>query len=146
MVSMVNIWSSRILANLIRMMNLVPTLNHGATVEVWEWISNLAPHFNGHTIDYPWRDKIYSMSVKGVSGCVLCVQSLTFLPPSLPLELSAFLSYYLHKQPPAGGMAFCLTLYLMNNHARVLYFCLVFMHAWIMSMVILALQMGAVSI
>ena len=25
----------------------------GATVEVWEWISNFTPHFTGHVITYP---------------------------------------------------------------------------------------------
>ena len=27
---------------------------NGATVEVWEWISNFIPHFTGHVIEYIW--------------------------------------------------------------------------------------------
>ena len=26
----------------------------GATVEVWQWISNFISHFTGHVITYPW--------------------------------------------------------------------------------------------
>ena len=34
-----------------------PFLNfNGATVEVWEWISNFIPHFTGHVITYPCWD------------------------------------------------------------------------------------------
>ena len=29
---------------------------NGCTVEVWEWMSNLIPHFNGHAIIYPRWD------------------------------------------------------------------------------------------
>ena len=34
------------------MTHLLPEFN-GATVEVWEWISNFILHFNGHVITYP---------------------------------------------------------------------------------------------
>ena len=34
-----------------------PFLNfNSVTVEVWEWISNLIPHFTGHVITYPCWD------------------------------------------------------------------------------------------
>ena len=32
-----------------------PNVN-GCAVEVWEWISNVIPHFTGCIITYPWRD------------------------------------------------------------------------------------------
>ena len=32
--------------------NPFPNFN-GATVEVWEWISNIVPYFIGHVITYP---------------------------------------------------------------------------------------------
>ena len=35
----------------------LPNFN-GATVEVWEWISNFTPHFTGHVITYPCRAHI----------------------------------------------------------------------------------------
>ena len=42
-----------------------PNFN-GATVEVWEWISNFIPHFTGHVIIHPCQDLIQSMLVKWV--------------------------------------------------------------------------------
>ena len=35
-----------------------------AGVAVWEWINNFIPHFTGHAIAYPCRDKGYFVSVK----------------------------------------------------------------------------------
>ena len=38
-------------------------LIHGATVEVWEWISNFITHFTGHVITYPcWVLKLIHVS------------------------------------------------------------------------------------
>ena len=34
--------------------NVHPNYTPNATVEVWEWISNLIPDFSGHMITYPW--------------------------------------------------------------------------------------------
>ena len=43
-----------------------PFLNfNGATVEVYEWISNFLPYFTGHAITYPCWDKSYTMLVEG---------------------------------------------------------------------------------
>ena len=36
----------------------------GATIEVWEWVSNFIPHFTGYVITYPC-DQSYTMLVKG---------------------------------------------------------------------------------
>ena len=38
---------------------------NGATFEVWEWINNSMPHFNGHVITYPCWYWSYTMSVNG---------------------------------------------------------------------------------
>ena len=35
----------------------LPNFN-GATVEVWEWISNFIPHFTGHVITYPCWNRL----------------------------------------------------------------------------------------
>ena len=36
---------------------IYPFLNfNGATVDVWEWISNFIPHFTGYVITYPCWD------------------------------------------------------------------------------------------
>ena len=46
-----------------------PFLNfNGATVEVWEWISNFIPHITGHLITYPCWDLSYTMLVKVATG------------------------------------------------------------------------------
>ena len=46
-----------------------PFLNfNGATVEVWEWISNFIPHITGHVITYPCWDLSYTMLVKVATG------------------------------------------------------------------------------
>ena len=37
----------------------------GAAVEVWEWTSNLIPHFTGYVITYPCWDISSSIPVKG---------------------------------------------------------------------------------
>ena len=37
----------------------------GATVEVWEWISNFITHFTVHVIPYPWWEESLCMVVKG---------------------------------------------------------------------------------
>ena len=42
----------------------LPNFN-GATVEVWEWISNFIQHFTGHVITHPWWDSNWSMSING---------------------------------------------------------------------------------
>ena len=44
-----------------------PNFN-GATVEVWEWISNFSPHLIMDIITYPCRDKNQTMLVKGGTG------------------------------------------------------------------------------
>ena len=41
-----------------------PNLN-GATVEVWEWISNFIPHFTGHVITDTYWDCNQTILVKG---------------------------------------------------------------------------------
>ena len=41
---------------------------NGATVEVWEWISNTISHFTRHVIIYPCWDKGKSMLVKEAPG------------------------------------------------------------------------------
>ena len=30
---------------------------NGATVEVWQWINNVIPHFTGYVITYPYKDQ-----------------------------------------------------------------------------------------
>ena len=43
-----------------------PNFN-GATVEVWEWISNFIPHFSGHVISYPrWGQSMLTKRVPDV--------------------------------------------------------------------------------
>ena len=49
----------------------LPNFN-GATIEVWEWISNFIPHFTGHVITYPCCETVL---VKGPTD-VLCTLSL----------------------------------------------------------------------
>ena len=45
---------------------IYPSQNfNGATVEVWEWISNFITHFAGHVITYPYWDWNEFMLVKG---------------------------------------------------------------------------------
>ena len=44
-----------------------PSFN-GATVEVWEWMSNFISHFTGHVITYPCWDLSQTMLVKGAPG------------------------------------------------------------------------------
>ena len=38
---------------------------NGTTAEVWEWISNVIPHFTGRVITYPCWNKSESVLVKG---------------------------------------------------------------------------------
>ena len=45
-----------------------PNFN-GATVEVWEWISNFIPHFTGHVITFPW----WASSPYGSGRCTCLV-------------------------------------------------------------------------
>ena len=45
-----------------------PNFN-GCTVEVWEWISSLIPHFTVHVITYSCWDKSWTMLVKGQNLC-----------------------------------------------------------------------------
>ena len=48
-----------------------PFLNfNGATVEVWEWISNFIPHYTVYVITYPYWDQSQSMLVKGATGVI----------------------------------------------------------------------------
>ena len=44
-----------------------PNFN-GATIEVWEWVSNFIPHFTGHVIDHPYWNQSQFMLVKGALG------------------------------------------------------------------------------
>ena len=60
-----------------------PNFN-GATVEVWEWISNFTPLFTGHVISYPWIIHVISNHWNGkvnfcgyyftvCASCILCL-------------------------------------------------------------------------
>ena len=37
---------------------------NGGTIEVWEWITSIVPHFTRHVITYPCWDKSLTMLVK----------------------------------------------------------------------------------
>ena len=52
---------------------------YGATVEVYQWISNCLSHFTGHVISYPCWNLCWSMLVKGASGVVQIALLLTLL-------------------------------------------------------------------
>ena len=56
-----------------------PNFN-GTAIEVWEWTSNLIPHFMMDVIPYPCWDYNESMLVKGASAvwCLLKVSSSSF--------------------------------------------------------------------
>ena len=52
-----------------------PFLNfNGATVEVFEWISNFIPHLTGRVITYPCYDESQTMLVKGATGGGMLIQ------------------------------------------------------------------------
>ena len=62
-----------------------PNFNSWA-VEVWEWISNVIPHFIMNVIIYSCWNWSWSMSIKGASdlagsqvGCVVCTQHCVFI-------------------------------------------------------------------
>ena len=52
-----------------------PNFN-GATVEVWEWISNFIPHFTWHVITHPCWDQSYSVLVFYHTRCGPCLVNL----------------------------------------------------------------------
>ena len=43
-------------ANFTNMDYINPNMDIGATVDVWEWISDFNPHFPEHVINYPGCD------------------------------------------------------------------------------------------
>ena len=61
----------------------------GATLEVWESIINISPHFTGHVITYSYRDLSKTMLVKGVTRSICIITILIMIPR---FQLNEYLS------------------------------------------------------